>query len=244
MVLPPAAADCERIHESLLAQPVNSLTSLAYVGVGIWIARRARSSPTHLRTAHRVLGATVAGVGLGSALFHGSALPAGRWLHDVPLAAIPLFAALHGLGGRRGWSPVAGTRRFGAGVVGLGALFAAAPDSSVAVTAALAAVAGASELATRERVPREEPERRRRRRLLLAGGGALAVGAVVNALGRTAGPLCRPDALWQAHGAWHVLTAAALGAWAALGLERARPVRPGGRDPASPPGPATVGSRP
>ena len=44
------------------------------------------------------------------------------------------------------------------------------------------------------------------------------------AAGRTGSPLCRPDSLWQYHGAWHVLSAVAAG-WAALAMaldDRAR----------------------
>lgn len=47
-----------------------------------------------------------------------------------------------------------------------------------------------------------------------------AVGLVAYVAGRTGSPLCRPDSLWQLHGAWHVLSAAAaLGAAAAMGRD-------------------------
>jgi MYXO-CTERM domain-containing protein len=56
----------------------------------------------------------------------------------------------------------------------------------------------------------------RRRRLprpstlaLVAVTGA----GLLNLLGRTGAPLCRPDSLAQPHAAWHVLTAAAMAAW-------------------------------
>jgi len=44
--------------------------------------------------------------------------------------------------------------------------------------------------------------------------GALALGGLVHGLSRTGGPLCRPKSLLQGHAAWHVLSAAALAAWA------------------------------
>ncbi len=44
--------------------------------------------------------------------------------------------------------------------------------------------------------------------------GVFALGLAAYAAGRTGSPLCRPDSLWQYHGAWHVLSAAAAG-WAA-----------------------------
>ena len=43
----------------------------------------------------------------------------------------------------------------------------------------------------------------------------LAVGVTAYLLGRTGGPLCRPERLLQPHALWHLLTAAALAAWAA-----------------------------
>ena len=47
--------------------------------------------------------------------------------------------------------------------------------------------------------------------------GIFAMGLVAYAAGRSGSPLCRPDSLWQYHGAWHVLSAAAAG-WAARAM--------------------------
>ena len=85
--------------------------------------------------------------------------------------------------------------------------------------------------------------------VLRAGGPAvpaalalLACAAVLNLVGRTGGPLCRPDALVQGHAAWHVLTAAALWAWGTASARGSHPrlsgptrhrgagLHPGGRD--------------
>jgi hypothetical protein len=44
---------------------------------------------------------------------------------------------------------------------------------------------------------------------------ALAVGVAAYLLGRTGGPLCRPESLLQPHALWHLLTAVAMAAWAA-----------------------------
>ncbi len=44
-----------------------------------------------------------------------------------------------------------------------------------------------------------------------AAAGFLALGLAAYAAGRSGSPLCRPDSLWQYHGAWHVLSAAAAG---------------------------------
>ena len=47
-----------------------------------------------------------------------------------------------------------------------------------------------------------------------------AVALAAYAAGRSGSPLCRPDSLWQFHGAWHVLTAAAAVAAAAAMVAR------------------------
>lgn len=41
--------------------------------------------------------------------------------------------------------------------------------------------------------------------------GLFVVALGAYAAGRSDSPLCRPDSLWQFHGAWHVLSAVALG---------------------------------
>jgi len=56
-----------------------------------------------------------------------------------------------------------------------------------------------------------------------AAVGVFALGLAAYAAGRSGSPLCRPDSLWQYHGAWHVLAAAAAG-WAARAMAPGRPV--------------------
>lgn len=51
----------------------------------------------------------------------------------------------------------------------------------------------------------------------VAPAGVFALGLAAYAAGRSGSPLCRPDSLWQYHGAWHVLSAVAAG-WAALAM--------------------------
>ena len=60
--------------------------------------------------------------------------------------------------------------------------------------------------------------RGQRRSVWMAAAGVLALGLAAYAAGRSGSPWCRPDSLWQYHGAWHVLsgTAAGLAAWAML----------------------------
>jgi hypothetical protein len=57
----------------------------------------------------------------------------------------------------------------------------------------------------------------------LRPAAVFALGLAAYALGRSASPLCRPDSLWQYHGAWHVLSAAAA-VWAARAMAPGPPV--------------------
>jgi hypothetical protein len=58
---------------------------------------------------------------------------------------------------------------------------------------------------------------RRQRRVWMTAAGIFTIALIAYAAGRSGSPLCRPDSLWQYHGAWHVLSAAAAG-WAALAM--------------------------
>jgi hypothetical protein len=136
-------ADCERLHDGLLDEPVNALSSVAYIAAGIWVARR-----------DRPLGAALVAVGVGSVAYHGFGGRAASWLHDATIVALIIVVVASG---RRIWR---GAR-------------------SRPVVAACAA-------------------------------GAFALAIPMQLFGRTGGPLCKPDSVLQAHGAWHVLTAAAL----------------------------------
>lgn len=72
---------------------------------------------------------------------------------------------------------------------------------------ALAAICAAGLARSRLRV---------RRSAWATAAGTFALGLLAYAAGRSGSPLCRPDSLWQFHGAWHVLSAVAVGlaAWA------------------------------
>jgi hypothetical protein len=62
---------------------------------------------------------------------------------------------------------------------------------------------------------------RRQRSTWAMAVGIFALGLAAYAAGRSGSPLCRPDSLWQYHGAWHVLSAAA-GGWAARAMAPGR----------------------
>jgi hypothetical protein len=202
----------------LIGQPANTVSAAAYLLAGGWLLAgvcRRRAAPRR----YRWLAVAVAANGIGSGLYHGPGWPGSRWCHDVAAIAVPLLIAADGLGGIRGWNDRAITR------AGLGATAVAAATVSFApatnptlLTAVGAAVSAEIAVAARARASAADR---------LAGAGraaghgsrgvmlaALAVGVPAYLLGRTGGPLCRPDSLLQPHALWHLMTAVAMTAWA------------------------------
>ena len=73
-----ACSDCERIHPSLIAQPVNTVSSLAYCAGGAWILTHGSGSRSRL-----ALGIGAIAAGLGSVAYHGPGGQSSQRLHDV-----------------------------------------------------------------------------------------------------------------------------------------------------------------
>jgi hypothetical protein len=132
------AGDCERLHDGLIAQPVNTASALAYVAVGAWLLGRGlRAGPgAPARPATVAFGVAVAAAGLGSVDYHGPGSPAARLLHDGGLYAVVGLVAWHEVARRVGRA-----RRARAGVPWVGWT----PRRRTAYRAALAATtAGAA----------------------------------------------------------------------------------------------------
>lgn len=181
-----ATADCEAIGSGLFGQPVNSVTTIAFVVAGVWVMTR--------RADRRWIGAGLIATGLGSFLFHGP-MPAGaEWAHDVTLAWLILLVAGTGMTWER-WTRLSG-------VVVLGALFALFPAVADPIAVALAVVA--------------VPLRIRHDRSPHTWGALslLAVAAIFGRLGAAGWPLCDPESLLQPHGLWHLVAAASVAWWA------------------------------
>lgn len=180
-----AAADCEAISDGLIGQPVNALTSLAFVIVGIVVVRSGES--------RSLLGAALLATGVGSFLFHGPMPPGSEWAHDVSLAWLLVVAATTGTR----WFRWAGGPAF----VLLGVLAAFAPPIVDPLSVLLAVGAIASVLL------------RDRGSHTVGAVAVLAVSAAVGRLGATGWPLCAPDSVLQTHALWHLGAAGAVGWW-------------------------------
>lgn len=181
-----AAADCEIIGGGLLGQPVNALTSIAFVAAGIIVLSR--------RPALRWVGFGLVATGIGSFLFHGPMPEANEWAHDVSLAW--LIAIVGGLGTR--WERLTHLPA----LLVLGALFAVVPAAGDPVSVVLIVVAVIMVLRA-DRSP-----------ATIAPLGLLGLVAIYGRLGASGGPLCEPGAMFQPHAVWHIGAALAVTWWA------------------------------
>lgn len=205
---------CEANRLSCVAQPSNTWSNLAYLGVGLALVAGfgglGRAGRTAGRQAdrggtERLFAALVGGEALylavGSGLFHASVT---RWAERLDLSGTyGLVFALLGFAAAR----LAG--RPGAGPAAAGAVLAAqalvtAFKWNIEDFVLLPMVVAALVVALRELVRRGLAEAAAVRR---ASAWAAAAGLVwALDLSRLA---CAPDSPWQGHAAWHVLTALA-----------------------------------
>jgi hypothetical protein len=205
----PAECFCEAVRSTGLAQPVNTLTSLAFVALGVWVVAGGvppgAAADRSTRGLGRAVGVVLVLLGVGSAWYHGTLTFVGQVL-DVQgmylLGTLTLVMALV----RRGHLPL----RLAAGSVltasaVLLAVQVAVPDSR-RVLFGLVLLPGVL-LETRRRTT----GRPWRSSALVP----MRVGLVVLAIAYTAwvlddtGRWCWPTSPWQGHGLWHVLTAVA-----------------------------------
>ena len=203
-------SDCELLRDEALAQPVNALTSFAYVAVGLLVITRASVAKRPIAAA-LVYGTCLVGVGLGSVLFHGPQPDGSRILHDLPILFTVVFIVAYDL------SLVSSRVRHPMVLFTLGAVVATVltiidPNLGAGATGlGVVAIAVLEFLIYRRRL-RPATTRRQRQGYLTI----IAVAAIAGAtwlLGRTDSPACDPDAVFQFHGLWHVISALVFGLW-------------------------------
>lgn len=196
------AALCERYRDGFLGQPVNTVTSLAFVaaGAGVLVASRGKHGDAASREQRTVYGLLVAGVGVGSFIQHGPHPDWQAYAHDLPLAAVLVFVAADAASDllgrelpRRSWLVPS---------LMMVPVVAAGPAVSTTVQAVMASAAIGLNLVRARRHPAV-------RRAVLSALAAAAAGSVIGTLTDHTS-LCRAGNLVQGHAAWHVLAAAAL----------------------------------
>lgn len=213
-------SDCEALRDGLLAQPVNALTSLAYVAVGVAIAAVTWRDRDDAAAAWIVFALCVCGVGVGSVLFHGPQPAGSRFLHDAPILLAAVFMLVHDvfvfvprLRRQLPWFAIAGAAAVAVAALSLDA-------GAVLTGLALLAVAVAEALIYRRRL--RSPDARRQRNAYVGIVLVVALSGSSWLLGRTDGPACDADALFQFHGLWHVVSSLLLGLWWMLASGRFR----------------------
>lgn len=217
--------DCEALRDGLLAQPANSLSSLAFMVVGGWVITRAVSLARGARWPGLALGAALVANGIGSAWYHGRPGATGQWLHDLAAIGLPLVIVAFDLtlrtprGGRTALTAIA------AALLVLAVVEVVWPDETNQWVVFLLLVLVIAEVQVARDNRRQGrpawPPGHRGAKVVLAASLGVAVGA--NLLGASGGSACRPDSAWQFHALWHVAVAVAAGAYAVAVLEpRAR----------------------
>ncbi len=213
-------SECERLRSGLLAQPVNTVSSLVFLLVGLWIVVRGRRAAGH-RVQLAVYGVAVASNAVGGLLFHGLQTPGARWVHDVCILSVLLFIiafdAARFLGRTTAWT----IRGFLAALAGLGLVLALVPDITFGLYGGLGVAMGVLELVDyRRQLPVIQAEGLTARWMARLGVlVALALGATAYLVGRSGSPFCGPGSVIQWHAVWHVLAAAAMGLYAYGAIE-------------------------
>ncbi len=93
-------ADCEQIGSGWLAQPVNAVSSLAFIPAGGWVMARAQGLRGWRRAEALAVGAALVANGIGSFAYHG---PQPEWAevaHDAPIVAVVALLAANEVGRR------------------------------------------------------------------------------------------------------------------------------------------------
>lgn len=208
-----ANTDCEAYHGGVVAQPVNTITSLGFVVVGLGLVirglRRRRADHADL-----IYGTTLMAIGLGSAAFHGPQPRGAQMAHDIPIYAAIYYILLHNLHDLGYLKRV--DRTFFLGLAPI-ALLGSTPVMGPVVGVVLAISAMASELLRfRSRPPNSDPRERDQE---FAMASVMVVAGAAYFLGRTGSALCDPDSPLQLHGLWHLLSAAAFAMWGIFTLD-------------------------
>jgi len=194
---------CEGLRDSLILQPANAWSSLAFVVVALWVAARlargVRSGKTVLAREDTglFLGALVL-VGLGSAFYHASLTFIGQVFDVSGMYLVATFILLHRLGPRWGISPF----RSVLGFVLVNAALMTAQVTAPSLRRTVFGLLLLSALAVEWRGSRAG------RRWLARGAFLMALAFLIWVVdrGRLA---CDPGSLFQGHAVWHLLGALA-----------------------------------
>lgn len=209
--------DCEQVRDGALAQPVNALSSLAFLAGGTAVLAR---NQAHRRWRTLAVGSALTLNGIGSFAYHGRPGAWTHWLHDVAIVALLSAPIGIDVGRLLRWSDARAASSIVA-LTGFAALtLFAAPTSTNLLAGALAATAFGAEVVTLARTRRRPRSMGLRPASVWVAGGALALSVVGNVTGRSASRWCQPESLVQGHATWHLVGALAATLFASILLDR------------------------
>lgn len=203
---PLGASDCEAVHAGWLAQPVNAWASLAYVVVGVLVVYSATRSLPSDRTPRVVFGALLGATGVGSVLYHGPQSAGSSFVHDLTFLTTLWFLIIINSAWHYGRRRPSAWVALGAAAIVNAIVLLASPTTTNVVVGFSILLLVASDILM-HRIGGVDG------RWYAAALLLLALSLVSNLLGRSDVFACDPSSLMQLHGLWHVLSAAALGAY-------------------------------
>ena len=144
--------------------------------------------------------------GIGSVMFHGPQGPASHFLHDATFLLTLLALVALNLTGVLGWKSRRTWVVFGLSSGVVMAILLVWPESTNIVAGVVVlAIVGVDILVHRSTSIRQ--------RWWIASVVTMGLAVVLFVLGRTGGPLCDSESIFQGHALWHVLSATALWAY-------------------------------
>ncbi len=198
--------DCELINDGGLAQPVNAISSLAFSAIGVALLVWAAAAAGWERRFRYVTAGLFIVTGFGSFLYHGPQWVGSLFAHDITfLAVLAVVAGTHltlalGRSERTAWTAI-GT---------LIAIYAVTllvwPTATNVLTASAVVLLIAGDIPLHRYGGLDA-------RWYTAALVLIVLAVVFLGLGRSGAPLCDPESVFQPHGLWHILSAAALGAY-------------------------------
>mmetsp|Transcript_17022 Transcript_17022/g.26349 ORF Transcript_17022/g.26349 Transcript_17022/m.26349 type:complete len:337 (+) Transcript_17022:340-1350(+) len=224
----------EKPGDVWFAQPVNTVSNIGFVIVGLSIAyvsdTRRFPSPdwwtsrnnlmTQTKLYPTVYSTLVSIMGPGSAFLHASFLKWGQQIDILCMMNIGTFLVIYGLVRNLDLTQITAVLLQSSIMTGLTlwtVLFTPSVLQSRTAFASLLLAAGVLEGIIRLQqywkkwIKKEAPTSATDLRLLLGAIGTAGLAIIIWIPSKTGGPLCDPDSLFQGHAVWHVLCAIALG---------------------------------
>ena len=199
-------SDCENIGAGFLAQPVNAVSSLAFVLFGVIVVYSAVSESRTERTNRIIVGMLMIATGAGSVLFHGPQGSASHFLHDATIIVTMAAIVTMNIAGLLHWTEQRVWLILGGTGVAVTAVLLVWPSSTnvVAATALVALIAQDVALHRTGSI---------RTRWWVAAIVAMTIALLFFVAGRTGSPFCDSSSVLQGHALWHILSATALWAY-------------------------------